>query len=75
MQDISQDIPLVMLKSELAAWKAHVEKFGLSDRIRFVEWLSETLGPEELALSIDSEVGRSGLWSTYLRERYGPASP
>ena len=75
VQDISQKFSLAMLKNELAAWKAHVEKSGLSDRLRFVQWLSEALGPQELALALDSEVERPGLWNTYLSERYGSASP
>ena len=63
---------LAILKQELQAWTAHVEKLGLDDRRRFVDWISKSLGPKELALTIDAEIGRRSLLRTYLWERYGP---
>jgi hypothetical protein len=60
-----------LLKRQLEAWNTHLNKFGLDDRQRFIEWLSKTLGNKEFALLIDGEVERGSLWRIYLNERYG----
>ena len=64
---------LAALKGELRAWTAHIDRLGLDDRRRFIEWLSVSLEPGEFALAIDSEIDRQSLFTTYLWERYGPA--
>ena len=63
---------LAALKGELREWTAHVDRLGLDDRRRFVEWLSGSLEPGEFALAIDAEIDRRSLFATYLHERYGP---
>ena len=49
---------LAALKGELRAWAAHVDRLGLDDRRRFIEWLSGSLEPGEFALAIDAEIDR-----------------
>lgn len=72
MIEYNHNYSLASLKRELRAWKAHTGRLGLSDRLRFVEWISESFDPKEMALTIDAEIDRSSLWKTYLWERYGP---
>ena len=59
------------LKRQLEAWNAHLNRFGLDDRRRFIEWLSESLSSQEFALLVDGEIERRSLWRIYLNERYG----
>ncbi|RJP69527.1 MAG: hypothetical protein C4532_10835 [Candidatus Abyssobacteria bacterium SURF_17] len=72
MTKLRENNTLKTLKRETEAWKRHVERLRLNDRTRFVEWLSTVLTARELALIIDSELGRRALWEVYLREHYGP---
>lgn len=72
MTEFENEHSLNRLRRELKVWKAHIETLGLSDRLRFIEWLSKSLDPSEIALTIDAEIERRELWKTYLRERYGP---
>jgi len=74
MAYIDHECTLNSLKHELRAWKNHIEKLGLDDRIGFVAWLSEALDSQELALAVDAEIERRSLWNTYLCERYGPCA-
>ena len=60
------------LRLQTQAWKDHINRMRLEDRERFVEWLSQALSPQEMALIIDAEVDRRSLWEIYLNEHYGP---
>lgn len=60
------------LRLQTQAWKKHINCMRLEDRECFVEWLSQALSPQEMALIIDAEVDRRSLWEIYLNEHYGP---